>query len=355
MNIPVIMYHSVNNYKDKHPQGFLAFDVEEFETHLNIFFRKGYKLKSLKEIFDMPEEELKTGKYAVLTFDDGFYDNLTVVSPILKKYNSNATVFVNTDMLFQTDRVDFYNWGFLNEKELINLHQEGVFDIQSHTHTHNRVFISNKVVDTYSEDKFDKYYWLIWLLFPYIKMQWHGDVRRFKGIIKEGFPILENDRAIVSKQYIINYEDALNSYDRSKGVVTKGSYESDLDYYERVKYLLEKPRINIQKLLNHKMEHICFPGGAYNEKVIKLVEQLGFKSYMLSSAEQNINTPTTFSITGYVVKVSRISFTLDYPNFLPKRLSSYISVLFKLNYYEGHELSIKLIKFLKIIRDRLRK
>lgn len=355
MNIPVIMYHSVNNNKDKHPQGFLAFDVEEFEIHLNIFFKKGYKLKSLKEIFDMSEEELRIGKYAVLTFDDGFYDNLTVVSPILKKYKSKATVFVNTDMLMQTNRLDFYDWGFMNKEELIDLHQEGVFDIQSHTHTHNRVFVSNKVIDTYSEAKFDKYYWLVWLLFPEIKKEWHGDVRRFKCLIKEGFPILENDRAIAKRQYVVNYLDALESYNEEEGIVTKGGYETDLNYEQRIKYLLEQPRIEIQKLLNHRVEHICFPGGAYNNKVIEASEFLGFKSYMLSSAEQNVNTPKTFSIANKVGTVSRISFTLDYPRFLPKKLCSYISVLFKLNYYEGNEISIKLIKILKIIRNRLKR
>ena len=30
--------------------------------------------------------------YAVLTFDDGFKDNLTVAMPILKKYSARATI-----------------------------------------------------------------------------------------------------------------------------------------------------------------------------------------------------------------------------------------------------------------------
>ncbi|MEZ9328891.1 polysaccharide deacetylase family protein [Vibrio breoganii] len=355
MNIPVIMYHSVNDYVDKHPQGFLAFSEKEFRLHLRIFEMLGYEILSLSEIFELDFSLLdKRKKIAILTFDDGFLDNLTTVAPILEDKGIKATVFINTDMLEQSKRYDHFNWGFINDSEMDQLYARGCFDIQSHTHSHNRVFVSNKVVDYYSADKFDKYYWLIWLLFPDTKHEWHGDVRRFRSIIPDGLPILENDREINQKQYIVSFEQLMDS-EVVGGSISVGYFEDDNDYEERVSCLLKKPRDIVKKNLGHTMEHVCFPGGAYNKKVLEVLEKENFKSYMLSSSEQRSNNEETFSKFGEkITAVSRISFTLDYPSFIPKYISAFISVGIKLKYYEGNKLVVKMMFFMKKIRDVLR-
>lgn len=349
------MYHSVNDHPEKHPQGFLAFSTEEFELHLSVFKNMGYEILSLKQVFELDFSLVdKSKKIAVLTFDDGFLDNLNTVSPILKSRNITATVFINTDLLNQTNRTDYYGWGFLNVDELKELHSQGTFDIQSHTHSHSKVFVSNKVIDYYSSDKFDKYYWLVWLFFPDLKNEWHGDIRRFKNKIPDGFPILEHDRGINQNQYVVKLDELATATVESNSVQV-GYYETDEAYEKRIYELLNKPKNIVKEILDYDIEHVCFPGGAYNERVIKVLSDEGFKSYMLSSSEQKVNTAQTFSnVSESPVKVSRISFTLDYPSYIPKKLSAFISVYFKLKFYEGNMFIKALMSFMKKLRNILR-
>lgn len=355
MNIPVIMYHSINNFKDQHPQGFLAFDEKEFEIHLRILKFKNYKIVTLKEAFELSQKELRTNKYAVLTFDDGFYDNLTIVSSLLEKHDIKATVFINTDMLDQMPRkTNHFDWGFLNSTELVELHRKARFDVQSHTHTHNRVFVSNKIVDFYDEANFDKYYWLVWLYFPELKKEWSGDVRRFKSKIPKGFPILENDRSIVAKEYKISFEDLNSKVGQVLNEVNDGRVESDKEYEKRVVNDLKVSQDILNQLLNIKVEHVCFPGGAYNDYILKEAQRLEYKSYMLASKYEGGNNIKELISNSHLKQIARISFTLDYPKGINSYLASLLSVFFKLEYFEGKKFTILIFRVLKKIRNLLK-
>ena len=67
-----------------------------------------------------------TSKATLLTFDDGWAGTLHLAAPILRAANSEATVFVTTDLIDKP--------GFLTSSELANLPKE--LQVGSHTKTH---------------------------------------------------------------------------------------------------------------------------------------------------------------------------------------------------------------------------
>jgi peptidoglycan/xylan/chitin deacetylase (PgdA/CDA1 family) len=76
-----------------YPESQKGITISHLITFIEYFLGMGYKFVSPEDIL----EGLKVDKnYAMLTFDDGYYNNIRLL-PILKEYNVPATVFVSTD------------------------------------------------------------------------------------------------------------------------------------------------------------------------------------------------------------------------------------------------------------------
>ena len=78
------MYHCVNDRLDASPHGFLGFSPAEFRAHLRWFRRAGYTFMSVSQLWDWLRADTDHAvRPVVLTFDDGFRDNLEVVAPAI--------------------------------------------------------------------------------------------------------------------------------------------------------------------------------------------------------------------------------------------------------------------------------
>jgi peptidoglycan/xylan/chitin deacetylase (PgdA/CDA1 family) len=95
----------------------------------------GYRFCTLRDAMAEPNR-----KNAVITFDDGYADNLTAALPVLNKFNAPATVFVITGDIGKKNvswseadedlAADMLSWGSLAE-----LRSNG-WEIASHAHSH---------------------------------------------------------------------------------------------------------------------------------------------------------------------------------------------------------------------------
>lgn len=149
-SIPVLMYHHVSPVGSE-----LNIIPELFEDQLKTILRRGWKTISGEEFLYSIQQKRIPQKHVLITFDDGFADNYIYAYPILKKYGMKAMLFVTTSMIEDVDmpRSDFIPrshkeaWKLATTgkcaevmctwKELKEMHDSMVFDIQSHGMTHN--------------------------------------------------------------------------------------------------------------------------------------------------------------------------------------------------------------------------
>ena len=94
--IPVLMYHRIIERKEE--EGIYQTYVykKELIKQFDLLKEKNIKLITFTDIENGILE--KDGKYAILTFDDGYLDNYTILFPLLKKYNFKAVIYPVTDL-----------------------------------------------------------------------------------------------------------------------------------------------------------------------------------------------------------------------------------------------------------------
>ncbi len=341
-NIPIVMYHSINDHLDESPLGKLAFTSRQFRQHLRFFQNDGFTCITLDELYRLAlAKELNRGKFAVLTFDDGFLDNLTVASELLREFGAKGTVFVNVDQTAQEqpDRSGCKNdWGRLAFPELKAMEQEGTLSIQSHTLTHDFAFCSDKVIDFYSRRKRGKYYWLGCLLFPGDKLQWMEKFDEHAELIPDGYPIFEFDRTLITRKFtpdqdfvkkcVVKYspQGAEGVAQANQDTTVKGFFESDEGYRERARDIVRLAKEILEAELRKEITCVCFPGGKYNDYVLNCARECGHRLYIFSSSDRagnnNYERLKDLQDNGFV-GLRRMSLTTEQPGFLKRDLFDY--------------------------------
>lgn len=125
--VPILMYHRVGMPSDKSEEG-LFVSPETFERQMEFLRIHGYHVAPLSEVI----EETKNHRFiapntVVITFDDGYADNIKNAFPILRKMGFPATIFMITYNIGKP--------GWLTEEDLRVLDASGVA-IGSHTAHH---------------------------------------------------------------------------------------------------------------------------------------------------------------------------------------------------------------------------
>ncbi len=168
--VPVMLFHQVNAKSNTHPN--------ELEAYFLYLKSNKYNTHTLAEIDTLYAAHHKIPKKSVvLTFDDGYADNYTIVFPLLKKYNLKAVFFVNT--LFIKDMADrsalvyehsdtvnanliqmYFNQQnpqsdqYITWAEMAEMEASGLVDIQCHSHRHGMVFSTSVFKNVLRKDSF---------------------------------------------------------------------------------------------------------------------------------------------------------------------------------------------------------
>jgi peptidoglycan/xylan/chitin deacetylase (PgdA/CDA1 family) len=89
-------YHRIGNpNKAEHDRGLFSATADDFDAQV------GY-VKSHFDIVSPDDLDIcrrKSGRYALITFDDGYLDNYDVAFPILRRHGAVATFFISTGFL----------------------------------------------------------------------------------------------------------------------------------------------------------------------------------------------------------------------------------------------------------------
>lgn len=141
--IPVLMYHRfIDNTAD---QGVIGpyLDIGMFEKHLRQLKRLGFETLTFADLKDNGMiSRLNAGKrYCMITVDDGFKDNLTLMLPLLKKYNFKAVVYMVTGVNFNKWDVEHPQtperpFELMTEQDIKTMAGSGHIEFGGHTLTH---------------------------------------------------------------------------------------------------------------------------------------------------------------------------------------------------------------------------
>ncbi len=92
----ILVYHRVNNLESDPLQ--LAVSPDNFTEQL-IWLKNRFEIISLSELMSRIKTKTLRGNEIVITFDDGYKDNLTHALPIAKKLNIPLSIFISTVIL----------------------------------------------------------------------------------------------------------------------------------------------------------------------------------------------------------------------------------------------------------------
>ena len=117
--LTVLMYHLLSDNTQEWSD--FCISPQMFENDIQTLLKKGYTFISPDEL----SSSVKRGKYALITFDDGYKSNYTKALPILEKYKVPALFFIVTDYINDE--------GYLSEAEISELSKNPYITIGSHT------------------------------------------------------------------------------------------------------------------------------------------------------------------------------------------------------------------------------
>jgi peptidoglycan/xylan/chitin deacetylase (PgdA/CDA1 family) len=312
----VFMFHSAGLESSDWVTNYLSIPVPHFEEWFRYLSKSNYKTCFLNEWYD---NESQDEDKLVITFDDGYLDNWVYLFPLLEKYQIRATVFVNPEFVdtgcgLRNNLFDVWDHkmkiselqprGFLNWEEMKKMEASGLVDIQSHSMSHDWYFTSNNLIDIYSRDKYNKYYWVNWFLDKQTKPFYM--VENQSGVIPAGYPIFTHGRSLGVRKYfpnnslieLLTKNINLNDEFKKKSQLSDlnrlllderymGRMETDKEMVDRYKYELKESKEIIERNLNKKVDYLCWPGGGYNEISIELSKEIGYKASTIASFERN--------------------------------------------------------------------
>ena len=273
--IPIFLYHHIDTDSNVTP--------ELFEEHLKILQKNNMNTITMEQLANKNIPY----KSVMVTLDDGYKDNYTIVFPLLRKYNMKATIFLNTAYI-DIDK-NYMSWEQIKE-----MSESKLVDFQCHSHEHNYIFVDEKITGVLSGKENDKSNFYIY------------------GNIKEGYPIFKkrgeySSRGIIIKkefyelfrEYYLKELKNLNKKEftaKAQEFVNKNkneyfSKESKEEFQDRItkEFLLNKK--SIEKNINGAPLFFAWPWGHRNKEAIEILKDLGVKGFVTTKKGTNSYVP----------------------------------------------------------------
>ncbi|EPR42777.1 polysaccharide deacetylase [Desulfovibrio sp. X2] len=320
-SLPVLMYHYVAE-----PANPIAVHPAIFEEQMRLLSAAGFRGVSLEEAHAfLVRGERLPGRPCLITFDDGYLDNLVYAWPLLEKYGHKGVVFAVTERLaegplrptlrdvwagrikasglppvnspFTVDELglEVRRDLFISREEARAAEASGVLRIEPHGHTHISVF-HKPDFHTFFKPSRKK--------------------RTFDGIagrIVWGLPRFAEAPGLATHAYLPSdalyelalrevpqddrealefFKDARNE-ERLKAKVLAvpqehwGRYETDREYAERVARDLTASVATLREVLGRDPVSIAWPWGAYTNTAREIAQGLGIEMFFCTRAGAN--------------------------------------------------------------------
>lgn len=125
------MYHSVSLTESEG----LTISAKKLEEQFKYLAENGYKTYHFKDLMDLKKLPFK--KNMVITFDDGYINQMELAIPLLEKYDLKATFFVPLAYLGKTDEWNTGSLPIMTAEALKTLDPVSI-ELAFHSFHHNR-------------------------------------------------------------------------------------------------------------------------------------------------------------------------------------------------------------------------
>ncbi len=144
--MPILTYHRIVRTPKEGGALPIWVTAEQFEQHLQFLKQQGFQTTTFRDL-DVPNRfedhavphRTKPKKRIILSFDDGYEDNYTLLFPLLKKYGMTAVIFLVADRTENTwDNENISGLPplkLLNTAQILEMQEYGI-EFGSHTLTH---------------------------------------------------------------------------------------------------------------------------------------------------------------------------------------------------------------------------
>ncbi len=307
--IPIFLYHQVNRDSKVTP--------ELFEEHLKILKEKNMELIKIGHLLNKTKKQIKNS--AMITFDDGYYDNYKYVFPLLKKYNMKATIFLNTfyikerreetpDILDSREAnylaaLEFLENGngtsyqYMTWEEIKEMNESGLVDFQAHSHQHKAIFENFILLDIFKKDEresSDVYsYGKIKEGYPKFRKRGEYSIQGIE-IKNEFFELFRNFylKTLKNKNKKTILKEGQNFIDENIEKYIKR--ENDEDFKLRIKKEYLQNKNLIEEKLGNKVNAFCWPWGHRGKKAIEILKECGVEGFVSTKKGTNYSTKVNF-------------------------------------------------------------
>ena len=139
----ILMYHMIRDAIPGKKFNSLRVSPENFEKQIKYLYDNGWSSYTISEA--VKRKDALPLKSVVITFDDGYQDNLVNALPILKKYAFKATIYLVNDRhdrdwsgyrKAKNEGAGLKDEAKLSDDEVKELLESGLIEIGAHTLTH---------------------------------------------------------------------------------------------------------------------------------------------------------------------------------------------------------------------------
>ncbi|NOX32302.1 MAG: polysaccharide deacetylase family protein [Deltaproteobacteria bacterium] len=267
----ILFYHRINDYKD--PFSIDSVSTRDFDDQMK-YVSQSYNVLSLEEIYHCIKKDKKLPDQCIaITFDDGYEDNYTNAYQILKKYDLPATIFLTVDCIdTQTplwfDRI-LHAFKTTQEKKIIPPWDEKIIEIET---TDQKLHAAHLVLEQLKKTDNDQRIKLISVILNDL-----GNTSNMK--INKNAMILNWSQVREMGHHKISF----GSHTMTHPILTNISGS-------QLQWELATSRKIIEEQTGHPVYFIAYPNGQssdYDEQVIRLVRQNGYKAAMTTAAISN--------------------------------------------------------------------
>lgn len=283
--LKIIAYHSINEINNPNIHWRNIVPVANFEQQID-FLANHYTVVSLEEIINrFKKNKYKTGKFISITFDDGYADFYNIAYPILRKYDVPVTVFITTD---------YTNNNIKWEDRLSSIRNS--FEGDARFLDHFKSHFQELTIKNYDD--------LIWKF----KKTHPKRLSMIIAKINEVYGDFDNNKIMLSWDEIKELSKDKNVF---FGAHTCSHANLILLNDIQLKAEVKNSKEIIESHIRKEIQGFCYPYGLYNERVRKIVMEIGF-GYAVS-CNYGINT-----IFSDVSELKRI-LIVNYPHSVFKR------------------------------------